>query len=118
MSPSREDFVKFLDKFNNEAFFQRKRIVFPLKALVSDLKENGYAPVEETIGKYDWELLDLTYDSTYAERDCDRYLQKTVFRGDTAVVQVRGIDNDIYADYYFALISDKWFLVALMESSF
>ncbi|MDR1516574.1 MAG: DUF4348 domain-containing protein [Dysgonamonadaceae bacterium] len=113
-----EDFQYFLDKFNNENFFQLKRIVFPIRVTIPDTHNEGMAPMEETIGKYEWELLDLTYDSTYASREYDSYFQNVVFRKDTAVVEVRGIDNGIYADYYFKLIDNKWFLVTLTESSF
>lgn len=113
-----EDFYGFLEKFNTEEFFQMKRIVFPIKVVVPDAEDEGMAPMEETIGKYDWELLDLTYDSTYASRDYDSYLQNIVFKKDSAIVEIRGIDNGIYADYYFKLLDDKWFLVSLTESSF
>ena len=69
----------------------------------------------ETISKYDWELLDLTYDSTYVTREYDKYEQMISFRNDSAIVSLRGIDNGIYADYFFKLIDNKWFLVTLDE---
>ncbi len=65
------------------------------------------ALMEETIGKYDWELLDLTYDSTFLTRTYDQYCQMVRYKNDTAVVEIRGINNGIYADYYFALIDKK-----------
>ncbi|MDR1742869.1 MAG: DUF4348 domain-containing protein [Dysgonamonadaceae bacterium] len=115
---SSEDFQRFLDKFNTEEIFQLKRIVFPIKVTIPDTHNEGMGLMEETVGKYDWELLDLTYDTTYASREYDRYLQNVVFKNDTAIVEVRGIDNGIYADYYFKLINNEWFLVTLAESSF
>jgi hypothetical protein len=34
------------------------------------------------------------------------------------VVEIRGINNGIYADYYFELIDNRWYLVTLCEASF
>ena len=34
------------------------------------------------------------------------------------MVEIRGVNNGIYADYYFTLIDKKWFLVTLYEASF
>lgn len=76
------------------------------------------ASTEESIGKYDWEPLDLTYDSTYLTRPFDQYSQVVRYKNDTAVVEIRGVNNGIYADYYFTLIDKKWFLVTLYEASF
>ena len=114
----KEDFHAFLDDFNNEEIFQMKRIKFPIPVTAPDTEHEGMAPKTDTIGKYEWETLDLTYDSTFATRQYDRYYQTVVFRKDSAVVEVRGIDNGIYADYYFKLFDKKWFLVGLKEMSF
>lgn len=114
----KEDFTAFLDSFNNEEIFQMKRIKFPIPVTAPNTDHEGMAPKTDTISRYDWETLDLTYDSTFATREYDRYYQTVIFRKDTAVVEVRGIDNGIYADYYFALFDKKWFLVGLKEMSF
>lgn len=110
-----EDFERFLDNFSTKRTFQLERIIFPITVLTPDADKIALAPTEEKIEKMDWELLDLTYDSTYTTRDFDKYTQTVNFRKDTAHVALRGIDNGIYADYYFKLIDGEWFLVTLVE---
>ena len=110
-----EDFYQFLDKFNTKRIFQLERIVFPITVSAPNADQITLAPTEEKIEEADWELLDLSYDSTYTSRDFDKYTQTVSFRKDTAHVVLRGIDNGIYADYYFKLINGKWYLVALVE---
>lgn len=116
--PDAEEFDQFIQKFSREESFQLKRIQFPIKVIIPDTEHEGMAPIEETIKKYDWELLDLTYDSTYLTRPYDQYYQVVRYKNDTAVVEIRGINNGIYADYYFAMINKKWYLVTLYEASF
>ncbi|HBG59006.1 MAG TPA: hypothetical protein DDX07_13435, partial [Porphyromonadaceae bacterium] len=115
---SNEEFEQFIQRFSTEESFQFERIKFPISVIVPDEAHEGMAPIQESIGKYDWEILDLTYDSTYLTRPYDQYYQVVRFKNDTAVVEIRGIDNGIYADYYFALIDKKWYLVTLYEASF
>ncbi|MEA5043441.1 MAG: DUF4348 domain-containing protein [Petrimonas sp.] len=110
-----EDFYQFLDKFSTKRIFQLERIIFPITVSAPDANQIALAPTEEEIEKMDWELLDLSYDSTYTTRDFDKYTQTVNFRKDTAHVALRGIDNGIYADYYFKLINGKWYLVTLSE---
>ncbi|MDY9917429.1 protein of unknown function [Porphyromonadaceae bacterium NLAE-zl-C104] len=113
-----ENFDQFIRKFSTQESFQLERIKFPINVIVPDDEDEGMAPMEETIGRYEWELLDLTYDSTYLTRPYDQYYQGVRYGKDTAVVEIRGINNGIYADYYFALIDRKWYLVTLYEASF
>jgi len=113
-----ENFDQFIHKFSIYESFQLERIKFPINVIVPDNEHEGMAPVEETIGRYEWELLDLTYDSTYLTRTYDQYYQGVRYGKDTAVVEIRGINNGIYADYYFTLIDEKWYLVRLYEASF
>ncbi len=113
-----EEFDQFLQQFSQRESFQLNRIKFPVKAIVPDSEHEGMAPMEEEIGRYDWEMLDLTYDSTFLTRAYDQYYQVVRFQNDTAVVEIRGINNGIYADYYFELIENQWYLVSLYEASF
>ena len=113
-----ENFNMFVEKFSEEESFQMQRIKFPISIIVPDSEHEGMASIEETISRYDWEQLDLTYDSTYLTRPFDQYYQVVRFNNDTAIVEIRGINNGIYADYYFALIDKKWYLVTLYEASF
>ena len=110
-----EDFYEFLEYFSTKRTFQLERIIFPITVSAPDASQIALAPTEEKIEKMDWELLDLTYDSTYTTRDFDKYTQSVNFRKDTAHVALRGIDHGIYADYYFKLINGEWFLVTLVE---
>ncbi|WP_298650823.1 DUF4348 domain-containing protein [uncultured Proteiniphilum sp.] len=114
----KENFDQFIRKFSTQESFQLERIKFPINVIIPDAEHEGMAPMEEIIGRYDWELLDLTYDSTYLTRPYDQYYQGVRYRNDTAVVEIRGINNGIYADYYFMLIDEKWYLVTLYEASF
>lgn len=113
-----EDFKRFIERFSNDSQFQLRRIKFPISVIVPDTGDEGMAPKEESIGKYDWEQLDLSYDSTYLTRPYDQYYQVVRFKNDTAVIEIRGINNGIYADYYFSKIEDEWYLVTLYEASF
>lgn len=114
----KENFDLFIRKFSTQESFQLERIKFPINVIIPDDEHEGMAPMEETIGRYEWELLDLTYDSTYLTRPYDQYYQGVRYKNDTAVVEIRGINNGIYADYYFTLIDEKWYLVTLYEASF
>lgn len=114
----KENFDQFIRKFSTQESFQLDRIKFPISVIIPDAEHEGMAPMEETIGRYEWEILDLTYDSTYLTRPYDQYYQGVRYKNDTAVVEIRGINNGIYADYYFTLIDKKWYLVTLYEASF
>jgi len=113
-----EEFDQFVDQFSKDESFQLRRIKFPISVIIPDTGHVGMAPMKESIEKYDWEPLDLTYDSTFLTRPYDQYYQVVRYRNDTAVVEIRGINNGIYADYYFTLIDRKWYLVTLYEASF
>ena len=113
-----EEFDDFLQEFSMKESFQLNRIKFPIKAIVPDADHEGMAPMEETIGRYEWEMLDLTYDSTFLTRLYDQYYQVVRFQNDSAIVEIRGINNGIYADYFFELIENRWYLVSLYEASF
>lgn len=112
------DFMRFVERFSNDSQFQLRRIKFPISVIVPDTGDEGMAPKEESIGRFDWEQLDLSYDSTYLTRPYDQYYQVVRFKNDTAVIEIRGINNGIYADYYFSKIEDEWYLVTLYEASF
>lgn len=113
-----EDFYDFLDKFNKDRIFQLKRVMFPVRATLANIADEGMAPMNEMIEKYDWEHLDLTYDSTYLTREFDQYHQDVFFDTDSATIEQRGINNGIHANYYFKLKEGKWYLVGLEETSF
>jgi len=96
-----EDFSTFLENFNRDRIFQLKRISFPIYAIVGNPDDEGLAPMKEVIEKQDWEYIDLSYDSTYVSRDYDQYLQRVRFASDSAIVELRGIDNGILCQLLF-----------------
>jgi hypothetical protein len=118
VSCEKEDFDQFIHKYSTQESFQMERTRFPVIVTVPDAEREGMPPMGETVGRYEWELLDLTYDSSYLTRPYDQYHQNIRYEKDTAVVEIRGINNGIYADYYFTVIDEKWYLVTLCEASF
>jgi hypothetical protein len=113
-----ENFDQFIHRFSTREAFQLERTKFPVGVINPDAGCEEAPLAAETIGRYDWELLDLTYDSSYLTRPYDQYSQSVRYAKDTAVVEIRGINNGIYADYYFVVIEGKWYLVTLYEASF
>ena len=81
-----EEFEQFVQQFSKDESFQLKRIKFPINVIIPDTGDVGMAPTKESIGKYDWEQLDLTYDSTFLTRPYDQYYQVVRYKNDTAVV--------------------------------
>lgn len=97
---AKENFNTFLKKFNEDKNFQLSRVKFPvtMKTVDDNLKDINVVLTEK---KYRILKLD--------DKDMD-FKQKTVLKQNTAIVQQRGIDNGIYADYIFELRDNKWFL--------
>ena len=54
-----EEFDLFLQKFSEQRSFQLNRVKFPINVTVPNTDDEGMAPIEETIGRYDWEMLDF-----------------------------------------------------------
>ena len=113
-----EDFKSFLENFNQMPTFQRQRVLFPIEVTVLDPSEYGMKTVVEKIDYQDWYLLDFTYDSTYKTRQMDRYDQNIRLFSDSALIELRGIDNGIHANYVFTKIDGKWFLKSFTDVSY
>lgn len=121
LSSQKENFNTFFTRFNDDAFFQRNRVRFPIEAeiLPRDYTlDESLQSYNETIDKMDWEHIDLTYDSSFMTRQIDQYRQDVRFVKDSAIVELRGIDNGIYANYNFLNIDGKWYLVSFTDISF
>ncbi|SHM85798.1 DUF4348 domain-containing protein [Flavobacterium saccharophilum] len=118
-----ENFEMFLDKFSQDSIFQISRVKFPLKVKEIDLEsmveldENKSDFKERTILKSDYTKLDFTYPKDALTRELDRYTQKIKIKNNRAVVEIRGVDNGIYSDFYFEKIDGKWFLQTWKEQS-
>lgn len=118
VSMTDEDFDSFLQDFNKKPTFQRQRIMFPLEATLLDPSEYGMSTIDEEIKYQEWILLDFTYDSSYATRQMDRYEQHIRSYSDSTIIEHRGIDNGIYANYYFIKKDGKWFLKSFTDVSY
>ena len=110
-----EDFESFLVNFNKKPTFQRQRVLFPVEATLLDPTESGMDAIDEKIGYQEWILLDFTYDSTFATRQMDSYKQHIRVYSDSSVIEHQGIDNGIYANYYFVKENGKWFLKSFTD---
>lgn len=117
-SETEEDFNSFLEDFNTKPTFQRQRIIFPLEATFLDPSDYGMQTVSEEIKYQEWLLLDFTYDSTFATRQMDRYKQNIRLYNDSSIIEHRGIDNGIFANYFFTKKDGKWFLKSFSDISF
>lgn len=115
ISKTEEDFGSFLQDFNKKPTFQRRRVLFPLEAILLDPSEYTMQTVNEEIEYQEWILLDFTYDSTYVTRQVDGYEQHIREYSDSTIIEQRGIDNGIYANYYFVKKDGKWFLKSFTD---
>ena len=113
-----EDFGLFLENFNSKPTFQRQRVLFPLEATLLDPSEYGMQTINEIIDYQDWILLDFSYDSTYTTRQMDRYEQRIRLYSDSSIIEHRGIDNGIFANFLFTKKEGKWFLKSFTDVSY
>lgn len=113
-----EDFDAFLQNFSKKPTFQRQRVLFPLDATLLDPSEYSMQTVSEEINYQEWLLLDFSYDSTYATRQMDGYEQFIRVYEDSTIIEHRGIDNGIYANYYFMKKDGKWYLKSFTDTSY
>ena len=74
--------------------------------------------VSEEINYQEWLLLDFSYDSTFATRQMDGYEQFIRVYEDSTIIEHRGIDNGIYANYYFMKKDGKWYLKSFTDTSY
>ena len=113
-----EDFDAFLQNFSKKPTFQRQRVLFPLDATLLDPSEYSMQTVSEEIKYNEWLLLDFSYDSTFATRQMDGYEQFIRVYEDSTIIEHRGIDNGIYANYYFMKKDGKWYLKSFTDTSY
>ncbi len=113
-----EDFDAFLQNFSKKPTFQRQRVLFPLDATLLDPSEYSMQTVSEEINYQEWLLLDFSYDSTFATRQMDGYEQFIRVYEDSTIIEHRGIDNGIYANYYFMKKDGKWYLKSFTDTSY
>lgn len=117
-SIAEEDFETFLQNFNSKPTFQRRRVIFPIETMTLDPSEEGMEIITEEITYQEWTLLDFSYDSTYLTRQMDSYKQNIRVYSDSCIIEHRGIDNGIYANYYFVKKDGKWYLKSFSDVYF
>lgn len=110
-----DDFKSFLRVFSKDSLFQVSRVKFPL--VLEEWIDPEKGTVKRLIDKNAYKILDFRYPKDALTREYDRYNQTVKFKDNKAVVEVRGVDNGIYADYVFEKINGKWMLVACKELS-
>ena len=111
-----ENFKTFLDNFSKDSVFQISRVIFPLKVTELDYN-NELESIVRIIQKKEYTKLDFEYPKDALTREFDRYTQNIKTKGDKAVVEIRGVDNGIYSDFYFEKINGKWHLKSWNDSS-
>jgi len=110
-----DNFTTFLQTFSQDSIFQITRVKFPLKTTQWEDPETGV--VTNLLGVTEYSALDFTYPKDALTRKYDRYTQKINITENSCVVQIRGIDNGIFTDFFFEKLSGKWFLVSWDEKS-
>lgn len=102
-----ENFNTFLKKFSEDKNFQLSRVKFPIviKTLDDNLEE-----ISVTKTQKNYRILKL--DDKGME-----FKQKIILKQKSAVIDQRGIDTGIYADYIFELKDNKWFLKTWVDQS-
>ncbi|WP_256014219.1 DUF4348 domain-containing protein [Desertivirga xinjiangensis] len=105
------DFETFLTYFNSDSTFQVSRISFPLKVKETDA---DFELKEHVIEQATFRRMDFTYDKHDLNREYD---QSFTIKKDKATVEIRGIENGIFADYNFEKKNGKWMLITCTDSS-
>ncbi|MBF6640277.1 DUF4348 domain-containing protein [Flavobacterium sp. J49] len=111
-----EDFKTFLGFFSKDSIFQVSRVKFPLKVMEVD-ENNMLESKENVIQKNEYSTLDFEYPKDALTRELDRYTQNIKTKGNETVIEIRGVDNGIYSDFFFEKVGGKWFLKSWDDKS-
>jgi hypothetical protein len=109
------NFSKFLEVFSKDSLFQISRVKYPL--IQKEWIDPEKGTVEKLIAKNNYEILDFTYPKDALTREFGRYTQKIKTNKNKTVVEIRGVDNGIYSDYFFEKLNGKWMLISCNEQS-
>lgn len=110
-----ENFNTFLEVFSKDSLFQISRVKYPL--IQKEWIDPEKGTVEKLITKKTYEILDFTYPKDALTREFDRYTQKIKTNKNKTVIEIRGVDNGIYSDYFFEKLNGKWMLISCSEQS-
>lgn len=108
-----DNFETFLHLFSEDSLFQINRIIFPVRGKVLELNEESEY-VEIITQKDEHSHMDFR---KRRKENPDGYTISTKLTDNKATVEVRGIDNGIFMDYYFEKINGKWMFVSYKDSS-
>jgi hypothetical protein len=109
----------FFGKFKLDSVFQLESVKFPFLREWVDTS-NDEAPDKlnkEFIKKENWRYANFYYDESFATRGLDAYTQKIKIQPNRAVIEIRGVDNGIWIDYFFEKKVSKWMLISEKDSS-
>lgn len=100
-----EDFTTFLDHFSTDSVFQLSRVTFPLT-----IKQLGDGPEEPelasvSLAQKDYLIMDFAHNPAVADKTITQNIK---INGDTAVVEIRGVETDFYTDFIFVRHNGKW----------
>ena len=110
-----DNFNSFLEVFSKDSLFQISRVKFPF--VQNEWIDPEKGTVKKLIDKKTYEILDFRYPKDAQTRKFDRYTQKAKVNKNKIVIEIRGIDNGIYSDYFFEKINGKWMLISCNEQS-
>ncbi|RVU90273.1 DUF4348 domain-containing protein [Flavobacterium columnare] len=110
-----DDFKSFLDAFSKDSVFQVSRVTFPF--VLEEWIDPETGTEKKLIDKKTYETIDFRYPKDALTREYDRYTQTIKFKDNKAVVEIRGVDNGIYANYIFEKINGKWLLISCNNQS-
>lgn len=111
-----KDFKTFIKFFSEDSVFQISRVNFPMKTKEMD-DDQEYEVVEKIINKNEYTKLDFTYPEDANTRQLDAYSQKIKTDNNKTVIEIRGIDNGIYSDFFFEKTNGKWMLKSWTDQS-
>ncbi|WP_038006158.1 DUF4348 domain-containing protein [Tenacibaculum sp. 47A_GOM-205m] len=106
------NFKDFLVQFNKDSIFQISRVKLPMTVEFADW-EKDYEYSKEVINHQNYRKLNLVEDPS----SNPEYEQFIKINGLKAIIEYRGIENGISAEYYFEKIDGKWTLITWVNSS-
>lgn len=114
------EFQQFFNQFIIDSTFQKNRVKYPLKYLISDF---DYTLNKDTIGvtliqKEKYRYLDFTVDKDAMNSNYDKYTVEIIKVNSTSVHYMQlGYDNGIKMTYKFNLLKGCWFLSEVLDES-
>ncbi|WP_299121079.1 DUF4348 domain-containing protein [uncultured Tenacibaculum sp.] len=115
-----KDFDTFFDKFGKDSVFQKNKIKYPLRYLISDY---DYEQEKDTVGvelirKEENKYFDFTKDKDAINNEFDKYTIEIEKKSDKEILYKHlGYDNGIFIIHKFVFIDGCWFLTEIENKS-